>query len=215
MSNRENCPACPAPLGQRNPTPPKQNPLCPAVPCIRGWDSGTVDTERDNPWDKPGTVSLKDLARAALAVPDEWDKTGQGGTAIGTKIPAELEAATPSELKPFPCPDHGQGCLSCPDANLGRLDFCGKHGRQGEKAGAAEPPAAPPDPSALAHAKRMLIYCPALGEKLHCWRCSRCYGAESGGCKAWHSRRSDVEFFRRSGPPYSLFLAESPEGVLQ
>lgn len=70
-----------------------------------------------------------------------------------------------------------------------------------------------PDPAALAHARRMTILCPALGERLHCWRCSSCSGAETGRCKAWHSHREEVEFFRRSDAPWSLLLAE--EGPLQ
>ena len=68
--------------------------------------------------------------------------------------------------------------------------------------------AIPPDPAALAHARRFLVNCPALGERLHCWWCSRCYGVESGGCKAWHTHRDEVEFFKRSDAPYSLLLAE-------
>jgi hypothetical protein len=71
-----------------------------------------------------------------------------------------------------------------------------------------------PDPAALAHARRMLLHCPALRVKVHCWWCSRCSGGESGQCKAWHSHRAEVEFFRRSDAPYSLLVAEV-EGLVQ
>ena len=72
-----------------------------------------------------------------------------------------------------------------------------------------------PDPAALAHARRLLVTCPVQGRILHCWYCSRC--SEAGKCSAWRSRRSDVEFFRQSGKPYSLYLVEEmeAEGVLQ
>jgi hypothetical protein len=69
-----------------------------------------------------------------------------------------------------------------------------------------------PTPEQIAHARRMMLLCPALGERIHCWWCSRCFGAESGGCKAWRSHRDEVEFFRQSEEPFSLSLAE---GVLQ
>ena len=72
-----------------------------------------------------------------------------------------------------------------------------------------------PDPAALAHAKRMLVSCPVQGQSLHCWYCSRC--SEAGKCPAWRGRRADVEFFRKSEKPYSLYLVEEMESgeVLQ
>ena len=72
-----------------------------------------------------------------------------------------------------------------------------------------------PDPAALAHAKRMLVSCPVQGRSLHCWYCSRC--SEAGKCPAWRGRRADVEFFKKSEKPYSLYLVEEMESgeVLQ
>jgi hypothetical protein len=72
-----------------------------------------------------------------------------------------------------------------------------------------------PTPAQLGHARRMLVDCPATGGKRHCWHCSRCQTARS--CLAWRGRRFDVEFFRQSGKPYSLFLVEALEalGVVQ
>ena len=68
--------------------------------------------------------------------------------------------------------------------------------------------------AALAHARRMLVDCPSTGGKLHCWNCSRCPDAAS--CQAWRGHRSDVEFFRRSEEPLSLFLVEQEAcGVIQ
>jgi hypothetical protein len=60
--------------------------------------------------------------------------------------------------------------------------------------------------AALAHARRMLVDCPATGGKRHCWHCSRC--PDTSSCMAWRVRRSDVEFFRQSEKPYSLSLVE-------
>lgn len=72
-----------------------------------------------------------------------------------------------------------------------------------------------PTPAQLAYARRMLVDCSTTGGKLHCWHCSRCSKAQV--CTAWHSRRADVEFFRQSEEPYSLYLVEEPGavGVLQ
>jgi hypothetical protein len=71
-----------------------------------------------------------------------------------------------------------------------------------------------PTPEQIAHARRMLVACPSTGGKLHCWYCSRC--EKAGSCMAWRHRRGDVEFFRQSEEPYSLFLVESDAaGVLQ
>ena len=68
--------------------------------------------------------------------------------------------------------------------------------------------------AALAHARRLLVPCPATGGKLHCWHCSRCDKARS--CRAWRGRRADVEFFRQSEEPFSLFLVEQEAcGVIQ
>ena len=66
-----------------------------------------------------------------------------------------------------------------------------------------------PTPEQIAHARRMLVRCPAKGRDLHCWYCSRCGDARK--CKAWHTRSSDVEFFRQSERPYSLYLVEGGE----
>ena len=63
--------------------------------------------------------------------------------------------------------------------------------------------------AALAHARRLLVDCPATGGKRHCWNCSRCQGTAT--CGAWRGHRSDVEFFRRSEEPFSLSLVEAPE----
>jgi hypothetical protein len=70
-----------------------------------------------------------------------------------------------------------------------------------------------PSPAALAHARRMTIPCPASGDDRHIWHCSRCGAA--GRCTAWRSRRSEVEFFRGSEEPFSLFLVEGELGLLQ
>ncbi|MDR1241796.1 MAG: hypothetical protein LBM00_03270 [Deltaproteobacteria bacterium] len=64
-----------------------------------------------------------------------------------------------------------------------------------------------PTPEQIAHARRMLVDCPTAEGKLHCWHCSRCDRARR--CTAWRIRRNDVEFFRQSEAPYSLFLVES------
>lgn len=64
-----------------------------------------------------------------------------------------------------------------------------------------------PTPEQIAHARRMLVVCPSTGGKRHCGHCSRCGDART--CSAWHGRRYDVEFFRRSHEPFSLFLVES------
>jgi hypothetical protein len=64
-----------------------------------------------------------------------------------------------------------------------------------------------PTPEQIAHARRMLVDCPETKGKLHCWHCSRCDRARR--CTAWRIRRNDVEFFRQSEKPYSLFLVES------
>lgn len=63
-----------------------------------------------------------------------------------------------------------------------------------------------PSPAAIAYARSLLVTCPAQRRKLHCWHCSRCSGAES--CAAWRGLRRDVDFFRSSGQPYSLYLVE-------
>jgi hypothetical protein len=71
-----------------------------------------------------------------------------------------------------------------------------------------------PTPAQLAHARRMLVTCPATGGKVHCWHCSRC--PEARTCLSWRVRRSDVESFRQSEEPFSLFLVkEDAPGVLQ
>ena len=70
-----------------------------------------------------------------------------------------------------------------------------------------------PTPEQIAHARRMLVDCPSSGGKLHCWNCSRCDAART--CTAWRSRRADVEFFRKSGEPYSLSLVKEVLEVLQ
>ena len=66
-----------------------------------------------------------------------------------------------------------------------------------------------PDSAALEHARRMLVDCPSTKGKRHCWHCSRC--AEARTCTAWRTRRADVERFRQSGKPYSLYLVEGGE----
>lgn len=63
----------------------------------------------------------------------------------------------------------------------------------------------------IEHAKRMLIYCPTAGGKLHCWYCSRCDKAPT--CTAWRCRRQDVEFFMGSCEPYSLYVASKMGAV--
>ncbi len=72
-----------------------------------------------------------------------------------------------------------------------------------------------PDPVTLAHAHTLLVSCPSTGLKLHCWHCSRC--GEARSCTAWRTHRPDVEFFKQSEKPYSLYLVEETEsaGVLQ
>ena len=75
---------------------------------------------------------------------------------------------------------------------------------------------AAPTPDGLAHARRMLVVCPSAEGQLHCWYCSRC--SMAAGCRAWRRHRADVAFFKRSEPPYSLFLVESgsaSEGTLE
>lgn len=66
----------------------------------------------------------------------------------------------------------------------------------------------PDDPTAaqLDHARHMLVDCPSIGGKLHCWHCAHCDKALT--CTAWRIRRSDVERFRQSEKPYSLYLVE-------
>ena len=66
-------------------------------------------------------------------------------------------------------------------------------------------------PAALAHARSLLVACPVQRRGLHCWYCSRC--SEVARCTAWRSRRHDVEFFRNSEKPYSLYLVEEAEGA--
>ncbi|MDL2279237.1 hypothetical protein LJC15_01055 [Desulfovibrio sp. OttesenSCG-928-G11] len=71
-----------------------------------------------------------------------------------------------------------------------------------------------PSAAELDHARRMLVACPVQRRKLHCWYCSRC--SEAARCVAWRARRQDVEFFRNSEKPSSLYLVESGEvGVVQ
>ena len=101
-----------------------------------------------------------------------------------------------------------------------KRDKVGQEAGQGEKSCPTKDTAlgqtfSPPDPAALAHARRMLVSCPVQGRSLHCWYCSRC--SEAGKCPAWRSRRADVEFFRKSEKPYSLYLVEEMESgeVLQ
>ena len=65
--------------------------------------------------------------------------------------------------------------------------------------------------AALAHARRMLVPCPAHGRELHCWYCSRC--AETASCQSWRARRYDVEFFRQSEKPESVYLLEEAEAA--
>lgn len=60
-----------------------------------------------------------------------------------------------------------------------------------------------PAPEQIAHAQRMLVDCPVNGGELHCWYCSRC--SEARTCSAWRTRRADVDMFRQSGEPYSLY----------
>jgi hypothetical protein len=66
-----------------------------------------------------------------------------------------------------------------------------------------------PVTAALAHAQRMLVRCPIQKRDLHCWHCSSC--GEAQKCRAWHTRRHDVEFFKGSEKPYSLSLVEGSE----
>jgi hypothetical protein len=159
--------------------------VCPTVPPLYTWDSGTSDIERDDSWDKRGTKSLKALALAVLAVPLDRDKVGQ---------------------------DVGQALKSCPkqeapvgqnSEELPKVHEVAFHLEEEQHA------------AALAHARRLLVDCPVVGGKRHCWHCSRCPGAAT--CQAWHERRLDVEFFRQSEKPYSLHLVEALEGpgVLQ
>ena len=128
------------------------------------------------------------------------------GTAIGTtslkalalkqlqkqkQVQSQVQPQVQS-LSPCTYPDLATGTASSPDSG--------------------EPT---PTPEQIAHAQRMLVDCPSTGGKLHCWHCSRCGDARR--CMAWRSRRADVEFFRRSERPYSLYLVEemaAPE-VLQ
>ena len=94
--------------------------VCPTVPPPYRWDSGTSGIERDKPWGKPGTKSLKALAHAVLAVPLEWDKAGQdagqppkscptGDDSLGTKISEKLSAEEPVLGKPA----LGHRCILC------------------------------------------------------------------------------------------------------
>lgn len=65
-----------------------------------------------------------------------------------------------------------------------------------------------PTPEQITHATRMMVDCPNTpGVKWHCWYCSRCDRANK--CNAWRYLAADVKWFKLSGPPYSLLVAES------
>lgn len=71
-----------------------------------------------------------------------------------------------------------------------------------------------PSAAELDHARHQLVACPVQKRRLHCWYCSRC--SEAVRCTAWRPRRQDVEFYRQSEKPSSLYLVESGKvGVLQ
>jgi len=105
--------------------------VCPAVPPLYTWDSGTSSIERDSYRDKSGTASLKSLALAILSVPLERDKRdkerdkgknlvplGQGGA--GQKIPLKkclsLEKYDPEgEALTLPALTMANACIYCPE----------------------------------------------------------------------------------------------------
>ena len=57
-----------------------------------------------------------------------------------------------------------------------------------------------------AHARYLLVNCPIVRKSRHCWHCSRC--GRSTKCSMWWGRREEVELFRKSDEPYSLYVAE-------
>ena len=158
--------------------------VCPTVPPLYTWDSGTKDNMRDNSWDKPGTKSLKALAQAFLSVPSERDKVGQGAGQPQKSCPTDEAVVGQKTAQNSPSEEE---VLS-----LEKYDT--------------------PTPEQITHANCMLVMCPVQGRNLHCWHCSRCGDTQT--CKVWQTRRADVEFFRKSGPPFSLYLVETP-GVIQ
>ncbi len=151
---------------------------CPTVPPLYTWDSGTKEKRGTVSGTRAGQVSLKALARAFWLVPPERDKTGQ-------------EAGQSKNLVSRPGNPVGQKTAhnspQCEEKlSLEKYD---------------------PTPEQIAHARRMLVDCPATRGKRHCWHCSRCGDARK--CSAWRARAAYVESFRQSEKPYSLFLVES------
>ena len=158
--------------------------VCPTVPPLYTWDSGTRDVERDNSWDKSGTRSLKSLAQAVLAVPAHRDNVGQGA--------GQSEKSCPTATSP-------------PGTRFVPSDLTIKGT---ETTGHPAPTAYTPTSEQITHAERMLVDCPSTpGVKVHCWYCSRCDRVSQ--CRAWRHLSADVKWFKLSGPPYSLYVAET------
>ena len=125
-------------------------PVCPAVPPLYTWDSGTKNNSGTTNGTTGGTSSLKALALAVLDVPLERDKVGQvvGQSknlvprvkdVVGQKFPQKeklsLEKYDPRSMNRWEahwracCPDYWKGCWNCPDADLQKRVFCKRHPR--------------------------------------------------------------------------------------
>lgn len=65
-----------------------------------------------------------------------------------------------------------------------------------------------PTPAQLAHARSLIIFCPASGRKLHVWHCTRC--AKEMRCMAWRRIPGAEMRFQRTagGKTLSVELAE-------
>ena len=153
--------------------------VCPTVPPLYTWDTGTKGDVRDNGWDKPGTKSLKALAQAFLSVPPERDKAGQRVGQTQKSCPTGEAVVGQKKTADFPPKEE--------KLSLEKYDT--------------------PTPEQVAYARRLMVDCPMNKWKVHVWYCARCRGANQ--CTAWRHLRGEVEFFRQSGKPYSLHLAET------
>ena len=62
-------------------------------------------------------------------------------------------------------------------------------------------------PEQVSYARGLLVSCPMLQKRRHSWYCSRCDKTTS--CSAWWTLRFEVNFFRASSEPFSLFVVEN------
>jgi hypothetical protein len=63
----------------------------------------------------------------------------------------------------------------------------------------------------LKYAHTLEVICPSEFTRRHCWYCAYCEVSKK--CPAWRMLTLEVEFYKRSGPPLSLYALEEMENA--